>query len=68
MEVSGQFHAPAALLPGETAPGTHCIGGWVEPRAVLDAVVKRKIPSPRQESNPRTPIIQSVAQRYKQEM
>jgi hypothetical protein len=29
----------------------------VGPRAVLDAVVKRKIPSPRRESNPRTPII-----------
>jgi hypothetical protein len=36
----------------------------VGPRAVLDAVVKRKIPSPRQESNPRTQIVQSVAQRY----
>jgi hypothetical protein len=34
------------------------------PRAVLDAVVKRKIPSPRWESNPRTPIVQPVAQRY----
>jgi hypothetical protein len=32
-------------------------------RAVLDAV-KRKIPSPRRESNPRTPIVQPVAQRY----
>jgi hypothetical protein len=31
------------------------------PRAVLDAVVKRKIPSPRRESNPRTPIVQPVA-------
>jgi hypothetical protein len=28
----------------------------VSPRAVLDAVVKRRIPSPRRESNPRTPI------------
>jgi hypothetical protein len=36
----------------------------VGPRTVLDAVVKRKIPSPRRESNPRTPIIQPVAQRY----
>jgi hypothetical protein len=36
----------------------------VGPRAVLDTVVKRKIPSPRRESNPRTPIVQSVAQRY----
>jgi hypothetical protein len=33
-------------------------------RAVLDAVVKRKIPSPRRESNPRTPTVQSIAQRY----
>jgi hypothetical protein len=59
MVVSGQLHDPAAL-----PPGTHWIGGWVGPRAVLDAVVKRKIPSPRRESNPRSPIIQPVAQRY----
>jgi hypothetical protein len=36
----------------------------VDPRAVLDVVVKRKIPSPLRESNPRTPIVQPVAQRY----
>jgi hypothetical protein len=36
----------------------------VGPRAVLDAVVKRKIPNPRRKSNPRTPIVQLVAQRY----
>jgi hypothetical protein len=36
----------------------------VGPRAILDAVVKRKIPSPRRESNPRTTIVQPVAQRY----
>jgi hypothetical protein len=29
-------------------------------RAILDAVVKRKIPSPRRESNPRTPIVQPL--------
>jgi len=29
----------------------------VDLRAILDAVVNRKIPSPRRESNPRTPII-----------
>jgi hypothetical protein len=28
----------------------------VGPRAVLDTVVKRNIPSPHRESNPRTPI------------
>jgi hypothetical protein len=27
-------------------------------------VMKRKIPSPRRESNPRTPIVQPVAQTY----
>jgi hypothetical protein len=46
------------------APDTHWIGGWVGPRAVLDAVVKRECPSPRRESNPRTPIVQRVGQCY----
>jgi hypothetical protein len=36
----------------------------VGPRAVLDTVVKRKIVSPRRESNPRTPIVQPAVQRY----
>jgi hypothetical protein len=40
MEVSGQFHAPAALPPVKP-PGTHWIGGWVGPRTGLDAVVKK---------------------------
>jgi hypothetical protein len=30
----------------------------------MDAVVKREIPSPSRESNPRSPIVQPVAQRY----
>jgi hypothetical protein len=34
----------------------------VGPRAVLDAVVKRKFSSPCRESNSRTPIVQPVAQ------
>jgi hypothetical protein len=55
---------PDRFTPKERAPGTHWIGGSVGPRAVLDLVVKRKIPSPRRESNPRTPIVQSVAQRH----
>jgi hypothetical protein len=64
MEVSGQLHAPTALNSRKKAPGTHWIGGWVGSRAVLDAVVKRKILSPIRESNPRTPIVQPAAQRY----
>jgi hypothetical protein len=55
---------PGRFTPRERAPGTHWIGGWVSPRAVLDAVVKGKIPSPRRESNPRTLTVQPVAQRY----
>jgi hypothetical protein len=55
---------PGRFTPRERAPGIHWIGGWAGPGAVLDAVVKRKIPGPRRESNPRTPIVQSVTQRY----
>jgi hypothetical protein len=40
---------PWPLYPRERYAGTHWTGGWVSPRAVLDAVVKRKIPRPRQE-------------------
>jgi hypothetical protein len=47
---------PGRFTPRERTPGTHWIGSWVAPRAVLDAMVKRKTPSPRRESNPRTPI------------
>jgi hypothetical protein len=37
---------PGRFTPRERAPGTHCIGGRVGPRAVLDTVVKKKIPAP----------------------
>jgi hypothetical protein len=62
----GEWSASRAgrFTPREKAPGTHWIGGWVGPRAVLDAVMKRKIPNPRRKSNPRTPIVLPVAQRY----
>jgi len=53
-EVNVQMYAflTSALDGGEWSasrasrftPGTHWIGGWVGPRGVLDAVVKRKIP------------------------
>jgi hypothetical protein len=50
--------APRLLYPQER-PGTHCTGGWVGPRAVLDRV--RKVsPSPR--FDPRT--VQPVTSRY----
>jgi hypothetical protein len=34
---------PGRFTPGERGPGTHCIGGWVDPRAGLDDVEKREI-------------------------
>jgi hypothetical protein len=54
MELSGQLHALAALHPGKEPSGTHCIGGWVGPRASLDAV----------EKNLELPGIEPVASRY----
>jgi len=38
----------------ERAPSTQWIGGSVGPRANLDAVVRRKIPTPYRDSNPRS--------------
>jgi hypothetical protein len=35
-------NAPASLLPGKEPPGTHWIGGWVDLRAGLDDLEKRK--------------------------
>jgi hypothetical protein len=77
VEVSSILYLTSALDGGEwsdsrpgrfiyrgRAPGTHWIGGSVGPRAVLDAAMKRKIPSPRRESNPRTLIVQPITQRY----
>jgi len=38
----GNRQAPAALPIAKEPPRSHWIGGWVGPRAVLDAVVKSK--------------------------
>jgi hypothetical protein len=38
MKVSGELHGPAGLHPGDTAPGTHLTGGWVDPRAGMDVI------------------------------
>jgi len=41
MGMSGQLNVAAALPPGIRTPGTHWIGGCMDPRAGMDAVVKR---------------------------
>jgi hypothetical protein len=38
--VGGERHAPAALP--RQRPGTHCVGGWVGPRAGLDGCEKSR--------------------------
>jgi len=44
MGVCGQRNVPAVLPPGRR-PGTHCIGGWMGPRAGLDGCGK-SLPPP----------------------
>jgi hypothetical protein len=41
--------------PGERTPGTHCTGGWVDPRAGLDTEARGKILSPLLGIEPRSP-------------
>jgi hypothetical protein len=53
-----------AFTPGERTPGTHCTGGWVGLRAVLDTEVRGKILCPRRESNPDRPVVQPVVRHY----
>jgi hypothetical protein len=43
---------PGRFTPGEGALGNHWIGGWVDPRAGLDALEKRKISYPCRELYP----------------
>jgi len=56
--LGGQRHAPAALPPGKR-PGTHCIGGWMGPRAGLNGCGKFRPPP---EFDPRT--VQPLASSY----
>jgi hypothetical protein len=61
MGASDQHHAPATLYPRGKHPGTHCTGGWVGPRAGLDAEDKEKILCLCRGSNP---VVQSVVRHY----
>jgi hypothetical protein len=46
---------PGPALPPGKGPGTHWIGGWVGPRADVDAEARRKILCPCRGSNPDRP-------------
>jgi hypothetical protein len=57
--VGGEWSAsrPGRFTPGERAPGTHWIGGWVGPRVGLEAVEKRKfLPLPEIETGAVQPV------------
>jgi hypothetical protein len=47
---------PDRFTPGEIAPDSHCIEGWVVPRTYLDDLEKRKFLTPL--------ALQPVASRY----
>jgi hypothetical protein len=51
---------PAAFTPGKIH-GTHCTGGWVGPRAGLDAETRGKTSAPVED---RTPAVQLVVRHY----
>jgi hypothetical protein len=46
--IRGEWSAscPSHFIPGERAPRTHWIGGWVGPRAGLDNMEKKKCLTP----------------------
>jgi len=51
MEVSGQLYVLAALPLGNNS-GTNLVGGWVDPRAGLGVLEKRKISCSYRDLNP----------------
>jgi hypothetical protein len=55
---------PQLLYPQGKSPWYPLDRRLVGSRVILDAVVKRKIPSPHWESNPRTLTVKPVAQCY----
>jgi hypothetical protein len=51
------------FAPRERTPGTHWIGGWVDPRAGLDAGARRKILCPCRRSNSDRPARSQILYR-----
>jgi hypothetical protein len=65
MGVSGQRHAPAALLPPGKGPPVHNVqeAGWF-PEPVWTQRLEEKIHFPRRGSNPDRPVVQPVVRHY----
>jgi hypothetical protein len=45
------------FTPGEGAPSTHCLIGWVGPEVHLDAIEKRNMSYPCRKSSPCTSAV-----------
>jgi hypothetical protein len=62
---------PRPIYPTERPLGTHWVGGWVGPIASLNAVEKRKIPSPppgNRNSEPRSSSTEIVERSFKDDI
>jgi hypothetical protein len=65
MGVSGQRHAPAALLPPEKGPSVPIVqeAGW-SPEPIWTQRLEEKSFAPRRESNPDRPVVQPIVRHY----
>jgi hypothetical protein len=61
MEVSSQFHVPAALPPRGKDHDTHWIGDWVGTRAGLEVATNRITSCP---AGNRTPVVHHAGHHY----
>jgi hypothetical protein len=68
LDLGTRWRWVVSFTPRERVPDIHWTGSWMGPRTGLEAVLKRKFPSPCRESNPRTPVVQPVAQPYTTEL
>jgi hypothetical protein len=55
---------PGRFTPGKRASGTNWIGSWVDTRACLDDVEKRKFLTTHWDSNSDLSVVRPVARRY----
>jgi hypothetical protein len=64
--VGGEWSAshPGRFTPGERAPGTHWIGGWVDPRTGLNDAEKIKFLTLPGLGNSNPFVVHPVASRY----
>jgi hypothetical protein len=63
VEVEWSASRSGRFTPGERAPRTHWILGWVDPRADLDDLEERKF-CPYRDSNSNLSVVQPLASRY----